>query len=71
MLKNAVLRYVLVYDMPETAKQAAIEALTPMLDGGTLHHQVGVVVPLERVVDSHRAVEESSVVGCVVVGTDS
>jgi NADPH2:quinone reductase len=71
MLKNGGLRFVLVYDMPETAKQAAIDDLTPLLAGGTLRHQVGLVVPLEEIADAHRAVEESSVVGCVVVSTQA
>lgn len=67
MLKNGGLRFVLVYDMAETAKQSAIEDITLMLDGGTLRHQVGLEAPLDRVAEAHQAVEASSVVGCVIV----
>ena len=67
MLKNAGLRFVLVYDMPEPAKRAAIDDLTGLLEALTLRHQVGLSVPLERVVDAHRAIEDGDVVGCVVV----
>jgi len=41
MLKNAGLRFVLVYDMPESAKQAAVDDLTGLLEASTLRHQVG------------------------------
>lgn len=67
MFKNATLRFVLVYDMPEEAKRAAIEDINGLLEQGWLQHQVGLVVPLERLVEAHEAIEQDRVVGCIVV----
>jgi len=67
MLKNAGLRFVLVYDMPEAAKRSAIDDLTPLLEAGSLRHQVGLTTPLDGIADAHRAIEDGSVVGCAGV----
>jgi NADPH:quinone reductase-like Zn-dependent oxidoreductase len=68
MLKNATLCFVLVYDMPEAAKQQAIADVNGLLEAGRLQHQIGLVVPLDRIVEAHEAVEHG-VQGCAVVQT--
>lgn len=60
MLRNATLRLVLVYDMPEAAKSAAIDDLTCWLGADRLQHHIGDRFPLERIADAHDAVEAGS-----------
>lgn len=67
MLKNGTLRFVLVYDMPDAAKRAAIETITPLLEAGALRHQIGLTVPLDRIADAHEAIETGSLTGCAIV----
>jgi NADPH:quinone reductase-like Zn-dependent oxidoreductase len=69
MLKNATLRFVLVYDMPEEAKQQAAREVNDLMAAGRLRHQIGLVVPLDGIAAAHQAVEQGSVQGCVVVTT--
>ena len=63
---NTVVRNVLVYDMPELAKDAAIADITAWLESGALTHLVGPHFPLEQTVQAHRAVEGNAI-GNVIV----
>jgi NADPH2:quinone reductase len=54
---NFIARFVLVYTMPEAAKQAAIADITAWLREGRLKHLIGPRFPLEQAADAHRAVE--------------
>ncbi len=64
---NFTARFVLVYTMPEPAKQSAIADITRWLTAGKLKHHVGPRFPLSRTADAHRAVEHEHVTGRVVV----
>ncbi len=63
---NTVVRNVLVYDMPEPAKEAAIADITAWLEAGSLTHLTGPRFPLEQTVQAHRAVEGNAI-GNVIV----
>ena len=63
---NTVVRNVLVYDMPEPAKDAAVADITAWLEAGALTHLVGPHFPLEQAVQAHRAVEGNAI-GNVIV----
>ncbi len=58
---NVTVRFVLVYDMPEAAKQAAVQAITQLLAGGKLRHHLGPRFPLESAIQAHRAVEGGAI----------
>jgi NADPH2:quinone reductase len=58
---NITVRFVLVYDMPEPAKEAAVQAITQLLDAGKLHHLAGPHFPLEAVKQAHQAVEGGAI----------
>ena len=64
---NITLRFVLVYDMPEPAKQAAVQEITRLLAGGKLRHLSGPRFPLESARQAHQAVEGGAI-GKVVLG---
>jgi NADPH2:quinone reductase len=67
MSRNATLYGVLVYSMPEAAKQAAIDDLARASAAGALTHNVAATFPLERTAEAHAAVEAGSLVGHAVV----
>jgi NADPH:quinone reductase-like Zn-dependent oxidoreductase len=66
MYADLTLRTVLVYVMPEAAKQAAIADIGRALAEGRLRHRVARRLPLERIAEANELVE-SGVHGCVVV----
>jgi NADPH2:quinone reductase len=63
---NVTVRMVLVYDMPEPAKAAAVADITSWLEQGKLKSFAGPHFPLEQLKDAHLAVE-NAVIGKVVV----
>jgi NADPH:quinone reductase len=58
---NITVRFVLVYDMPEPAKQAAVQEITQLLEEGKLRHLSGPRFPLESAVQAHQAVEGGAI----------
>jgi NADPH2:quinone reductase len=45
---NITVRFVLVYDMPEAAKEAAVQEITQLLEGRKLRHLTGPISPSKR-----------------------
>lgn len=58
---NITVRYVLVYDMPEAAKEVAVREITRLLEGGKLRHLAGPHFPFEQVRQAHQAVEGGAI----------
>jgi NADPH:quinone reductase len=58
---NITIRFVLVYDMPEAAKQAAVHEITQLLAEGKLRHLAGPHFPLESARQAHQAVEGGAI----------
>ena len=67
---NVTLRMVLVYDMPEAAKDAAVADITTWLEGEKLIPFAGPHFSLKQLKDAHLAVEHGAV-GKVVVDVNS
>ena len=67
MYRDLTVRTVIVYAMPESAKQAAIAAINEALEAGALQHRIAAQVPLEKIADAHEMIEGGEVRGCVVV----
>jgi len=63
---NVTVRMVLVYDMPDTAKAAAVSDITSWLEQGKLAPFSGPHFSLEQLKDAHLAVEHA-VIGKVVI----
>jgi NADPH:quinone reductase len=62
---NASVHAVLVYSMPEEAKQAAIDDLARA--AAELRHNIAATFTLEQTADAHAAVENGSLVGHAVI----
>ena len=58
---NVNVRFVLVYDMPEPAKDAAAKDINDLLEAGKLTHLLGPRFPFESTADAHRAVEGGAI----------
>ncbi len=63
---NTTVRNVLVYEMPEPAKEAAKADITRWLEQGALTHLIGPHFSLDETVAAHRAVEGNAI-GNVIV----
>jgi NADPH2:quinone reductase len=61
------LRLVLVYAMPEAAKQHAILDLSECLDKKKLKHRIAHRLPLDRVAEGHQLIEQGGFYGAVVL----
>ena len=61
MASNITLRLVLVYDMPEAAKQAAVEEITRLLEMNRLRHVLGPRFPVGSTAQAHDAVEGGAI----------
>jgi NADPH:quinone reductase-like Zn-dependent oxidoreductase len=67
MYLDLTVRAVLVYVMPEAAKQAAIADIHRALVGGSLRHRIARRLPLARIAEAHELVERGGLNGCVIV----
>ena len=70
MYKDLTVRFVIVYAMPESAKQFAIADIEKALDGGQLQHRIAANVPLDEIARANELVEGGSIRGCVVLEID-
>ena len=70
MFKDLTIRMVIVYAMPESAKQLAIRDITRALEIESLQHRIAHQLPLSEIVRSHRLVEQGGFGGCVIVNVD-
>lgn len=67
MFKDITVHFVLVYTMPETAKQQAAEDITRFLQTEKLKHRVAERHLLANIARAHEAIEQGEVLGCVVI----
>ncbi len=66
---DLIIRLVIVYAMPETAKQAAIVDINDKLANGELQHRLAHVLDFDDMVKAHELIEQGGFGGCVVVRT--
>ena len=67
MFKNISLDMVLVYNMPDAAKEAAKTDIHDALAAGWLKHRVAEIWPLEETARAHESIEAGGRDGCVIV----
>ena len=67
MAKNVALRPVLIYTMPEGAKDEAARDILAHVQAGRLLHTLGAHCPLDRIVEAHQAQEIGKVTGNIVL----
>jgi NADPH2:quinone reductase len=70
MYLDLMIRFVIVYAMPEEAKQAAIADIDAKLSNDELQHRIAHVLDFEDMVRAHELIEQGGFGGCVVVNID-
>ncbi len=69
MYLDLTVHMVIVYDMPEAAKQMAVADINEALLRETLEHRVAETFPMSRAAAAHELIEQGSIRGCVVIET--
>jgi NADPH2:quinone reductase len=67
--KSATVRFVLVFMMPEVAKQQAVQEITRWLAAGELRHYIARRLPLAEAIAAHEAMEKGPI-GNIVLEID-
>ena len=67
MYKDLTLRTIIVYAMPEDAKQQAISDIETALTNGSLQHRIAEVLPLAEIVASNELIDRGSIGGAVIL----
>jgi len=67
MFMDLTIRMVIVYAMPEAAKESAIADIYTALSENSLEHRVAHHLPYEQMAQSHELIENGGFRGCVVV----
>ena len=70
MYKDITLRFVIVYAMPEAAKELAIADINAALAGDKLQHRLAHTLPLAEIAKSNELIEQGSIRGAVVLTID-
>lgn len=70
MYKDITLRFVIVYAMPEAAKELAIADINAALASDELQHRIAHTLPLAEIAKSNELIEQGSIRGAVVLTID-
>ncbi|WP_290651374.1 NADPH:quinone reductase [Aquisalimonas sp.] len=69
ILKNVLVQFFIVYNLPDAQRQPAIDGVTQLLQRGALRHRIAARRPLEEIAEAHELVEQGQVIGNVVLST--
>jgi NADPH2:quinone reductase len=69
MFLDLLIRLVIVYEMPEAAKDVAIRDITRALEQTSLQHRITQLLPLDEIAQSHELVERAGFRGSMVLQT--
>ena len=67
MYKDITIRIIIVYAMPEAAKQAAIRDIESALSENRLQHRVAATMPLDEIAAANEVIEKGTIRGAVVL----
>lgn len=70
MYKDLTIRTIIVYAMPELAKQQAIADIDKALVADTLRHRIAETMPLAEIAKANEVIEQGSIRGAVVLTLD-
>ena len=69
MYKDMTIHFVIVYAMPESAKQFAIADIERALSNNLLQHRIARNFPLDEIVQSNELIEQGKIRGTVILET--
>jgi NADPH2:quinone reductase len=67
MYKDLTLRTIIVYAMPEEAKQQAIDDIEKALSSNSLQHRIAASMPLSEIVAGNEIIEQGSIRGALIL----
>ncbi len=67
MYKDLTIRFVIVYAMPDSAKQFAIADIERALSADLLQHRIARKFPLDKIVQSNELIEQGAIRGAVIL----
>ncbi|MEL6165430.1 MAG: NADPH:quinone reductase [Cyanobacteria bacterium J06628_3] len=67
MLRNIVIRTILVYTMPQDAKEAAIKDITAALEAVKLRHNIAQTFPFTELATAHEVQDSGKMIGKAIV----
>jgi len=67
MYKDMTIHFVIVYAMPESAKQFAIADIERALSADLLQHRITKTLPLDEIVQSNEMIEQGKIRGAVIL----
>ena len=70
MYKDLTVRFVIVYAMPESAKQFAIADIELALNRNELQHRIAKTFALDEIASANERVEDGKIRGCVILNID-
>ncbi|WP_431481288.1 NADPH:quinone reductase [Pseudomonas thivervalensis] len=71
MKKGIVFRFIYIYNVPQSEKRKAIQAITECLTAGAYAPKIGMRVGLNDIIKAHEAMEASQVVGKIIIDLPS
>jgi NADPH:quinone reductase-like Zn-dependent oxidoreductase len=70
MYKDVTIRMIIVYAMPESAKEQAVVDIENALKNDALQHRLAHVLPLDDIAKSNELIEQGTIRGAVVLTVD-
>ena len=70
MYKDVTIRLIIVYAMPESAKQQAVADIGRALTSGSLEHRIAETLPLDNIARGNEVIEQGTVRGAVILNLD-
>jgi NADPH2:quinone reductase len=70
MYKDLTVRSIIVYAMPEAAKERAIDDIDKALSSNALQHRIAASIPLGEIVRGNEVIEQGSIRGAVILTID-
>ncbi len=67
---DMTIRFVIVYAMPEAAKQHALDAITTALTSATLQHRIAATFPLQDIAAANELIEKGTIRGAVILNIE-
>lgn len=67
ILKNVLVQFFIVYNLPSEDRAKAIAGVTDLLERGVLRHRIAERLPLAEIATAHEHVESGAAVGNVVI----
>lgn len=67
LMKDLTVRFVLIYEVPQAARNHAAHDINRLIVAGKLRHQIAEIFPLDRIAEAHERMEEGRAIGKLLI----